>query len=104
MPTPNNNWFKLSFREVIWVVLIVVGVIAGYARLQGTADANTKTGGENSKKIEEITGINNEQNKEIGIVQNDIQTIKEDVKEIKTSQQENQKLLHRILGKLEDGQ
>ena len=93
-----GDFFKLSFM----IIPIIVGLIIGWTTLKINVKALADDTEKNETKIEEVEEENNEQDKIIVTMQNDVQYIKEDVKEIKQGQDEQKVLLYTIIGKLEE--
>lgn len=93
-----NGRLKLSLRDIIWIGTLICGTVVTLIIWYANTTAILTAAAENCKAN---TATNQMQDKAISVLQNDIQYIKEAQTKINAGQQENQKLLHRILGKLE---
>ena len=93
------EWVRLT----IWGLTLLLGATTAWVTLKGQVNANAQEVAEACVDIEKIKKIDKQQTEDILTLQNGVGDIKKDVDEVKQTSQENQKLLYKILGKMDNG-
>ena len=95
----NGGKLKLTTFDKLVILFVLVSLLIGgvtwYALTGRTLTAL-------ASKVEASTVADIRQDNITGVIQNDISTMKADIREIHTGQQENQKLLNQIWGKISE--
>jgi len=93
------EWIRLS----VWAILIIAASVVAWVTTKGSITANAQEIAEASVERINIVEVNKIQNDNILTLQTDVTYIKKNIDELMVSQQDNTKLLYRILGSLKDG-
>ena len=100
-----NGRLKLTLGEYIklftMIVAIFAGGVAGWVTIRGNVSVNAQEIAEASEERKDIKKAMFMQQENITKLQSTTERTQKDVKDIKVIQEENTKVLYKILGKLE---
>ena len=103
MKDQNGQRFSFTKREIIPLVIFIFSIGGAWTAQTLRTNALAKENIEVKEDVKEGEVRDNTQDEDIAVIQNDVQTIKKDVGDIKTQQTADSQLLWKIWGKLEAG-